>query len=155
MCRSNRPGSRLLHRHSRRSRSPKLPPPTKDLCGSRSNPNFRRGVGIIWVDCGINSEHTSRPSTMLKLHTSLNHNMICIDYRLLGFKAILRTLGNSGGHFSRAVLISFASLFVIPRLSRSGSVSATILHPTVLNNCVALPLASSSEIYLFGLICKS
>jgi hypothetical protein len=50
----------------------------------------------------------------------------------------LRTRGNSGGHFNRANLICFASLFVIPRFSRSVSGSAMILHPIVLNNSVAL-----------------
>jgi hypothetical protein len=48
------------------------------------------------------------------------------------------TRGNTGGHFKIASLTDFASLFVIPRFSRSVSLSATIRHPTVLNNSAAL-----------------
>jgi hypothetical protein len=63
-------------------------------------------------------------------------------YLLPAFAVGRRTRGNSGGHFSFASLYVFASLLVIPRFSRSESLIATILQPTVLNNSVALLISS-------------
>jgi len=56
----------------------------------------------------------------------------------LFFAAGHRARGNWGGHASFATLKPLASLFVILRASRSASDKATILHPIVLNNSVAL-----------------
>jgi hypothetical protein len=63
-----------------------------------------------------------------------------MHYRLFCRCVGRRTLGNSGGHFSLAILTSFASLLVIPLLSRSDSESAMTLQPTVLNNSCALDI---------------
>jgi hypothetical protein len=60
------------------------------------------------------------------------------DYLLPAFAFGRRTFGNSGGHFSFANFRVLASLLVIPSFSRSVSVMAVILHPTVLNSSAAL-----------------
>jgi hypothetical protein len=74
-------------------------------------------------------------------------------YLYLLFVFGCRTRGNSGGHFSLASLMLFASLFVIPRDSRSESVIALILHPTVLNSSAALLVSLNlGDNYLAGLI---
>lgn len=57
--------------------------------------------------------------------------------------ACFRGLGNSGGQTNFASLYVFASLLVILRRSRSASVMAVILHPTVLNSSVALRISSA------------
>jgi len=66
------------------------------------------------------------------------------NYRLPLRAFGLRTLGNSGGHLNFAILKLFASDLVIFRFSRSGSLSGTILHPTVLNSSTALQISCAT-----------
>jgi len=81
------------------------------------------------------------------------------SYLRLPLAARRRGFGNSGGDLSFAILYVFASLFVIPRFSRSDSLRGVILHPIVLNNSVALKgklqFKLQSRSYLAGLSCKS
>jgi len=79
----------------------------------------------------------------LRLHGYVRLDLTCF-----------RGLGNSGGQFSFASLYVFASLFVIFRRSRRASVRGIILHPTVLNNSIALRVKHRPrlESYFDGLI---
>jgi len=65
VCWLNRSSSRLLHRYSRWSRCTEFPPPTKDLCRSSPYIDFRRGVGVVWINCWIDIKHPSWSCTML------------------------------------------------------------------------------------------
>ena len=65
VCWINWPGSRILHRNRRRPGCPELSPSTEDFRGLGAYIDFCRGVGVIWVDCGVDIEYTSWTSAML------------------------------------------------------------------------------------------